>query len=103
MTIRFGTAYYLQEKNAVSLCNAVLLVADDGAVEGKESFRISSQWKDEDGKPRKVDHPLKLRQEALDRILERAGRTELYKNAKRSKESIEYFDFLNGSIDSIEF
>jgi len=103
MTIRFGKAYYLQEKTAVSLCNDVLLVADDGGIERKESFRISSQWKDKDNAPHKVDHPLAYRQAALDRILEYSGRAETYKNAARTKESIEYFDFLNGSIEKLEF
>lgn len=103
MTVRFGKAYYLQEKTATTLCNDVLLAANDGSIEKKESFRISSQWKDENGKPQKLDHPLKLRQEALDMVLEYAKKSEMYKTAKPSKESIAYFDFLNGSIEELEF
>jgi hypothetical protein len=103
MTVRFGKAYYLQEERATSLCNDVILAADDGSIEKEESFRISSQWKDERGKPQKLDHPPKLRQEALDRLLEHAGKTEMFKTAKPSKESIAYFDFLNGSIEQLSF
>jgi hypothetical protein len=103
MTVRFGKAYYLQEKTVTSLCNDVLLAAGDGSVEKRESFKISSQWKDENDEPQKRDHPLKLRQEALDKVLAYAGKTEMYKTAKPTKESIAYFDFLNGSIEELAF